>query len=98
MGIILSPFQCIMWIVVGGIAGSLAHQIMSRHESGFVKDVVLGLVGAIVGGFILNFFRVDLGGNILSFGGCCGNLIVATFGACVLIGIGKLVSGNQPTA
>jgi len=87
-----------MWTVVGGIAGSLAHQIMSRHESGFVKDVVLGLVGAIVGGFILNFFRVDLGGNILTLGGCCGNLIVATFGACVLIGIGRLVSGNQPVS
>jgi uncharacterized membrane protein YeaQ/YmgE (transglycosylase-associated protein family) len=98
MGIILSPLQCLMWIVVGSIAGSLAHQIMSKRDSGFVTDVVLGLIGAIVGGFILSFFRVDLGGNILSFGGCCGNLIVATFGACVLIGIGRLVSNDQPAS
>ena len=97
MGIVLSPVQCLLWIVVGGVAGSLAHQIMSRPDAGFVQDVVLGLIGAIVGGFVLSLFHLDLGGNILSPVGCCGNLVVATFGASVLIGIGRLMSRtNRP--
>ncbi len=97
MGILLSPIQCLLWIVVGGIAGSLAHQIMARPDAGFVQDVVLGLIGAVVGGFILGLFHLDWGGSNLSLAGCCGNLVVATLGACVLIGIGRLLSQtNRP--
>jgi uncharacterized membrane protein YeaQ/YmgE (transglycosylase-associated protein family) len=97
MGIFLSPIQCILWLVVGGIAGSLAHQIMSGRDTGFVQDVLLGLVGAIVGGLILSLFRVNPGGSILTFWGCIGNLVVATFGACVLIGVGRLLSQTNQT-
>jgi len=98
MNLLLSPLTCLLWIVVGGVAGSLAHQIMSRPGSGFVQDVILGLIGAVVGGFILGLFHLDWGGSNLSPIGCCGNLVVATFGACVLIGIGRLLSqANRPT-
>ncbi len=97
LGIVLSPFACILWIVVGGIAGSLAHQIMGGRDVGFAQDVVLGLIGAVVGGFILSFFRVGVEGSILSLA-CLGHLVVSTFGACVLIGIGRVISGNRPPA
>ena len=97
MELLFSPLTCLLWIIVGGVAGSLAHQIMSRPGAGFVQDVILGIIGGVVGGFILGLFHLDWGGSYLSPVGCCGNLVVATFGACVLIGIGRLLSQtNRP--
>src|SRR5689334_13868247 len=97
--IFASPISCILWIVIGGIAGSLAHQLVgARRSSGFVADVVLGLIGAVVGGMVLGFlgFQKIQGWNINPLV-CCGNIVVATFGASVLIVIGRIISGNRLT-
>lgn len=40
------------WIVLGLIAGFIASRIVNREGEGFVLDIILGIVGAIVGGFI----------------------------------------------
>ena len=44
------------WLVVGLIAGFLASKIVNKTGSGMVMDIVLGVVGALVGGFIFNYF------------------------------------------
>ena len=97
--IVFSPITCIAWIIIGGIAGSLAHQLVgSRRSSGFVTDMVLGLIGAVVGGMILSFIgfgRIE-GSNINPLV-CIGNIVVATFGASVLIVVGRIISGNRQT-
>ncbi|MCC7448815.1 MAG: GlsB/YeaQ/YmgE family stress response membrane protein [Anaerolineae bacterium] len=96
MNLLLSPIQCILWIIVGGVAGSLAHQVAGGRSGGFVADVVLGLIGAVIGGFVLGLFGVDFGGGSnLSPLSCCANIIVATFGAALLIVIGRVLSGNR---
>jgi len=48
----------IVWLIVGGIAGSLAGMLVKRKREGFGKFVNLftGLIGAIVGGFLFRFF------------------------------------------
>jgi uncharacterized membrane protein YeaQ/YmgE (transglycosylase-associated protein family) len=92
----LNPFACITWIIVGGIAGSLAHQVMGARSSGFTQDVVFGLIGAWIGGFILSFFGVRVVGSFFNPIVCCGHIGVATFGAAVVIGIGRVVSSNRP--
>ncbi len=46
----------IAWIVLGLIAGFVASKLVSGHGEGFVVDVALGVVGAIVGGFLFNQF------------------------------------------
>ena len=67
------------WIVVGAIAGLLAQWLMGT-EGGWVVTILLGIVGAIIGGWIMSFF--GLGGvdaiNIWS-------ILVATLGAVVLL-------------
>ncbi|HLY27473.1 MAG TPA: GlsB/YeaQ/YmgE family stress response membrane protein [Aggregatilineales bacterium] len=99
LGIIFSPLTCLLWIIVGGIAGSLAHQLVGRGRSdGFLPDVILGLIGAVVGGVLLNLIGIGFrGGSIYNPIACIGHLVVATIGASVLILIGRLIS-EQRTA
>lgn len=77
----------LLWIVLGLVAGWLASIIMGTNaRQGAFMDIVLGVIGAIVGGFIMNLFGQSgtTGFNLYS-------LIVATLGAVVLIWIGRLL-------
>jgi uncharacterized membrane protein YeaQ/YmgE (transglycosylase-associated protein family) len=44
------------WIIVGLIAGFLASKIVNRTGEGFIRDILLGVVGAVIGGWIFNTF------------------------------------------
>ena len=68
------------WLVVGLIAGFIASKIINKSGEGLIMDIVLGVVGAIVGGFIFNFFghSAPSGINIYS-------IFVATIGAIVVL-------------
>ncbi|HZP77082.1 MAG TPA: GlsB/YeaQ/YmgE family stress response membrane protein [Pseudolabrys sp.] len=68
----------IIWIVIGLIAGWLATQILGGRGS-LLHNLAVGLVGAIVGGFL---FR-QLG--VMAMPGFIGDLIVATIGAVVFL-------------
>lgn len=46
----------ISWIVVGAIAGIIAKLVMKKDDIGFVLTVILGIVGAVVGGWVFSFF------------------------------------------
>jgi uncharacterized membrane protein YeaQ/YmgE (transglycosylase-associated protein family) len=75
----------ILWIILGLIAGWLASIVMKTNsQQGTMKDIVLGVVGAVVGGFVMELFGGPgvTGFNIYS-------LVVATLGAIALIGVGK---------
>ncbi len=68
------------WIVLGLIAGFVGSKIVNRTGEGFVLDIVLGVVGAVVGGFLFNLFGAAgvTGLNLYSF-------IVAIIGAIVVL-------------
>ena len=70
----------VLWLVVGVIAGWLASQIM-KSKRGLVGYALLGIVGAVVGGFL--FSLLDIGGatNLL------GQIVVATVGAVIILAI-----------
>lgn len=79
--------NALLWIILGGVAGWLASIIMKTdYSQGTLLDIILGIVGAVVGGFIMNFFGQAgvTGFNLYS-------LIVATIGAVVVIWIGRLL-------
>ena len=42
------------WVILGLIAGFIASKIVNRQGEGFILDIVLGIVGALVGGFVFN--------------------------------------------
>ncbi len=51
------------YIIIGGFAGWAASKIMRGGGAGLLMDVVIGVVGAIIGGFILSFFLNTAGGG-----------------------------------
>lgn len=81
----------IVWIIVGGIAGWLASLVVRGAGLGILGDIVVGIVGALIGGFIMSaFFGASgfSGFNIWS-------LIVAFIGAVILLLIVKLFTGGR---
>jgi len=69
-------------IAIGILAGFLAGQIMRGRGYGVLLDLVLGLVGAVIGGFVFALF--GLGGY-----GLVGQLVTATAGAALLIWVAR---------
>ncbi|MDE1146507.1 MAG: GlsB/YeaQ/YmgE family stress response membrane protein [Azospirillaceae bacterium] len=68
------------WIILGLISGYIASKIVNRSGSGVVLDILLGIVGAFVGGFIFN----ELGGvGITGFN--LYSMVVAVVGAIVVL-------------
>lgn len=75
----------LLWvIIVGFIAGAVAGRIMGKGGYGPVMDIVLGILGGIVGGFLLSLFG-------LSSSGVIGEIVVAIAGAVFLIWISRML-------
>ena len=81
----------IAWIVIGAIAGWLTGKLMKGSGFGFFMDMVVGLVGAVVGGFI----STHLGGGGINQHGLLMSIVIATIGAVLLTFILRLVTGNR---
>ncbi|MDQ6673945.1 MAG: GlsB/YeaQ/YmgE family stress response membrane protein [Chloroflexota bacterium] len=84
----------VAWIVLGLIAGWLAGQVMKGGGYGVIGDIVLGIVGAIIGGFLTG---VLLGRDMVN-GFNIESIVVAFIGAVVLIAISRALSGNRARA
>jgi uncharacterized membrane protein YeaQ/YmgE (transglycosylase-associated protein family) len=78
------------WIVLGLIAGFIASRIVNKEGEGFLLDIVLGIVGAIVGGWIFAFF----GGQGVN-GFHLYSMFVAVVGAIVVLVLYHAVSGRR---
>jgi uncharacterized membrane protein YeaQ/YmgE (transglycosylase-associated protein family) len=78
--IALTPGGLISWLVVGLIAGWLAGLMMRGGGYGIIGDIVVGLIGALIGGFVCGMF-------VEAQAGFWGSIVVAFIGACILIAI-----------
>jgi len=79
----------IVYLIIGGIAGWLAGKIMSGHGYGPIVDVILGVGGGLLGGWIISaVLGIQTSGLIASF-------IVALIGACILVALLHLIR-RQP--
>jgi uncharacterized membrane protein YeaQ/YmgE (transglycosylase-associated protein family) len=74
----------IWWIIVGLIAGWAAGKIMKGGGYGVIADIILGILGAIIGGWIISFLGIGGGGLIWS-------ILVAILGAIILIWITRIL-------
>jgi len=70
----------LLWILFGALVGGVASWVMGSSKGGLLGDIVIGIVGAVIGGFIMSFFgKSGVGSfNLYSF-------LVALLGACLLI-------------
>jgi uncharacterized membrane protein YeaQ/YmgE (transglycosylase-associated protein family) len=79
------------WLIVGAIAGWLAGRVMgTSRQQGLLLDIVVGIAGALIGGFLFNQIGRDgaTGFNVWS-------IFVAFTGAVVLLALIRLVSGRR---
>jgi uncharacterized membrane protein YeaQ/YmgE (transglycosylase-associated protein family) len=78
-------FGLLWWIVVGLIAGWLAGKVMKGSGYGVAMDIVIGMVGAVIGGFL---FGTLVG---FPFGGLISSIVVAFVGSVILIWLARLL-------
>ena len=81
----------IAWIIIGVIAGWLTGKIMKGSGFGFFVDMIVGLIGALVGGFLsshLGFGGIGQHGLIIS-------ILIAVVGAVIFTWLLRLISGNR---
>jgi uncharacterized membrane protein YeaQ/YmgE (transglycosylase-associated protein family) len=77
------------WLIVGLVAGVLASLVMGGTGYGIVGDIVIGIVGAFVGGWLFSALGVAS-----PLGGLAGTILVAFVGAVVLLFVIRMVRGG----
>ncbi|MEK7612445.1 MAG: GlsB/YeaQ/YmgE family stress response membrane protein [Patescibacteria group bacterium] len=78
----------LIWILFGALVGWIASMIMGTNaQQGVILNVVVGIVGAILGGWVMSFFGE---GGVTGFN--LYSLLVALLGSVLLIGIVRMVS------
>jgi uncharacterized membrane protein YeaQ/YmgE (transglycosylase-associated protein family) len=81
----------IAWIIIGVIAGWLTGKIMKGSGFGFWMDMVIGLIGAVVGGFLATHLGMAGPGQH----GLIISIIIAVIGAVILTVLVRLISGGR---
>ena len=91
--IVSAPFILLGWIIVGAIAGEFARRFTGSSDKSFFADLGLGIIGAILGGFIAGIVGIGLpAGGVSLF---IANLVIATIGAAILIMIRRAMTGQK---
>ena len=78
----------VVWIIVGLIAGFLASKVVSGHGMGLIWDIVVGILGAFVGGWLASLLGFAVT-NILI------QVVVAFIGAVILLIIFRAITGRS---
>ncbi len=85
MNINVTMEQMIVWLIIGSIAGFIVGLILKRRKKGFgfFSNLIIGLAGGVIGGFVFDFFNIRLGFGkiVLSY----DDLIAAVAGAFILL-------------
>src|SRR5512146_1866831 len=78
----------IVWIVIGGIAGAIADQLVQGNRLGCLGNVIVGILGGLLGGFILGLFDISVSNIFWTF-------VTALAGAIILLLIVNVVTGGR---
>lgn len=87
--VILNPGGWLGWLIVGLLAGAIAGTLVRGHGYGCLVDIIVGIVGAFIGGIVVGFF---LPGTAFGF---FGSLVVAIIGAVLLLAVIRLISPRR---
>ena len=85
-------YGIVMWAVIGALAGWIGSKVMGTDaEQGALANVIVGVLGAVIGGFVTRALFGDNPGN----NGFIASLLVATLGAVILLGLYKALGGRR---
>jgi uncharacterized membrane protein YeaQ/YmgE (transglycosylase-associated protein family) len=76
----------VTWIIVGGIAGLLAEWLIGGVRLGCIGTVIIGILGAFIGGWLFGVLHISIGAT-----GLVNDIITAFAGAAVLLLVIKIV-------
>jgi uncharacterized membrane protein YeaQ/YmgE (transglycosylase-associated protein family) len=78
----------VWWMIVGLLAGWLAGVVTRGRGFGCLADIVIGLVGAVIGGWVFSKLVIQTWGFF-------GSVAAATVGAVLLVAVARLLSGGE---
>ncbi|MEM9954015.1 MAG: GlsB/YeaQ/YmgE family stress response membrane protein [Chloroflexota bacterium] len=80
----MSAGQILVWIIIGGLAGAVAGMIVKGRKRGFglIGNILIGLVGAFIGGILFDALNVSIAGDIVF---SANDLIAAIVGSLILL-------------
>jgi uncharacterized membrane protein YeaQ/YmgE (transglycosylase-associated protein family) len=85
-------YGIIMWVIIGGLAGWIGSKIMGTDaQQGGLANVIIGVIGAVIGGFVTRAFFADNPGN----NGFVASLLVAILGSVILLGLYRALTGSR---
>jgi uncharacterized membrane protein YeaQ/YmgE (transglycosylase-associated protein family) len=87
VSVTFDPGSILVWVLIGLIAGFLASKVMTGHGKGIVTDVVIGVIGALGGGFLARSVGVT---SSLTSHSIIVEIVIAFAGAVILLAILRL--------
>jgi len=81
----MDPAEIVIWLAIGAIAGWLASQLIRGGGYGLIGDIVVGIIGAVIAGYLLPLVGIHLGAGFVR------SVINAFIGACLLLTALRLV-------
>jgi uncharacterized membrane protein YeaQ/YmgE (transglycosylase-associated protein family) len=81
----MDPVNILIWLVIGAVAGWLAGKVIRGGGYGLIGDIVVGILGSIIAGYLLPLLGIHLGAGFVR------SVINAFIGACLLLTIVRLV-------
>jgi uncharacterized membrane protein YeaQ/YmgE (transglycosylase-associated protein family) len=88
VSVTLDPESLLVWALIGLIAGFLASRVMTGHGMGLLGDILVGIVGAIGGGFLARYLGVTTAVTSKSI---FVEIVIAFLGAVILLALLRLV-------
>lgn len=86
-----SVVNILIGVVIWGISGALASRLMGGDGAGLVTNVLLGVIGGVIGGFVLRIFGLGGVGNVF----LVGDILVGIVGAVIVIFVVRTATGNK---
>ena len=74
----------ILWLAIGGLAGWLAGMVLKGSGYGRAGDIIIGIVGGFIGGWLAEILGLEVGDTIVP------SLITAVFGAAIFISVMRM--------
>jgi uncharacterized membrane protein YeaQ/YmgE (transglycosylase-associated protein family) len=88
VSVTFDPGSLLVWALIGLIAGFLASKVMTGRGKGIVMDIVVGVIGAIAGGFLARYFGVTTSATSHSI---VVEIVIAFAGAVILLAVLRLL-------